>query len=90
MVNYACAFSQSESGKYFERIIMTVKISRKFYLPFVLALTFAKQLQATRRVCNEYSQCFPTALPKMHFIVFRKLLGILGPSLCKIWGHLKI
>ena len=24
MVNYACAFSQSESGKYFESIIMNV------------------------------------------------------------------
>ena len=26
MVNYACAFSQSESGKYFEWIVMNVNI----------------------------------------------------------------
>ena len=26
MVNYACAFSQSESGKYFEWIIMYIKV----------------------------------------------------------------
>ena len=29
MVNYSCAFSQSELGKYFERIIKLLKAKRK-------------------------------------------------------------
>ena len=33
MVNYACAFSQSESGKYFERIIKTINNSVQAMLP---------------------------------------------------------
>ena len=35
MVNYACAFSQSETEKYFEWIIMSIIIRSKFFFLFI-------------------------------------------------------
>ena len=55
MVNYACTFSQSESGKYFEWIIISFKVDLQGLLwkhSFIVTFRCLVETQIVRRLCT--------------------------------------
>ena len=57
MVNYACALSQSESGKYFEWIIMLVKTLGLSKLVYAASMPSVPEM-VIKRVQEKIIKCF--------------------------------